>query len=224
MNNTYTKTITKGLIVASIVALPLATFAQSAPTTQVNPTAPSSMHGKGEMKKGGMKGFHAINGTVTTIVGSTITLTTKAGIVYTVDATNAKYPTKPVAETLANIQTGDMLNVRGTVTTTNVAAKMITDKSYFDRTVFAGHVTAISGNTITITDMKNATYTVDATAAQIVKGNHAQTAETIADVKIGDRIVAIGTINGTTITATKIIDSATSKLGGMVRKMMGKTN
>jgi hypothetical protein len=47
------------------------------------------------------------------------------------------------------------------------------------------------------------TYTVDASSATIVKGN---VTSSIANVATGDSVVVQGTVNGTSITASSVID------------------
>ncbi len=64
-----------------------------------------------------------------------------------------------------------------------------------------GQVTAIDGNTVTITGPDGTTITVDAAAAtveKVVEGS-------MADIQVGDRIGVHGTRTGTTVTAEKII-------------------
>lgn len=67
-----------------------------------------------------------------------------------------------------------------------------------------GAVSAVNGATLTITDKSNVTYTVDATSATIEK---ADAASTISNVAVGDNVIVQGTVNGTSITATSVIDS-----------------
>lgn len=71
----------------------------------------------------------------------------------------------------------------------------------------AGVVTAVSGNTITVTGDNGTTYTVDASAAKVSKVVDL----TVADIKVGDRIGAQGTLSGTTITAVHIMDGIPAK-------------
>jgi hypothetical protein len=218
MQKKYTQHVAKGIIALSIIALPLATFAENTPNQQTNThTMPSGekMHGR--------KGEKGITGTVTAIAGNVVTITNAAGATYTIDATSAKFPTQPTAQTLATIIVGDKISSVGTLSGTTVVATRITDMSSFERTVFSGRITAISGSMITITDMKKVVKTVDATSATIVKGGRTVTTETISDLKVGNRIMAIGTVSGTAITATKIIDSgAPHMMGGFMKKMMKK--
>ena len=75
-----------------------------------------------------------------------------------------------------------------------------------------GTVTGISGNTITIngavgTSTALSTYTVDATNAKVEKGAASSTvAATVANITVGDTLTVIGTVSGTTVTATRILD------------------
>ncbi len=82
-----------------------------------------------------------------------------------------------------------------------------------------GKITAISGNTITIEDQgfgQNSTattYTVDASAASIVKmtapatqgSAPTETTLSISSLAVGDEIGVQGSVSGTTVTATKIM-------------------
>lgn len=66
----------------------------------------------------------------------------------------------------------------------------------------AGTVTAVSGNTITVTGKNGTTYTVDAGSAAITKNMTV----TAADIKVGDTLMAQGTLTGTSVAATVIHD------------------
>jgi hypothetical protein len=85
-----------------------------------------------------------------------------------------------------------------------------------------GTVTAVSGNTITLTDKKSGTtYTVDATNAAVNKftpgtngAKGTQSTITVAQIAVGDNITVQGTVSGTNITATKIEDGMMMGFGG----------
>ena len=77
-----------------------------------------------------------------------------------------------------------------------------------------GTVTAVSGNTVTIKDFSGTSYTVDASAATVTK----EVTATISDVKVGDTIMAGGTVTGTSVAATMIHDG---KMPPMSPKGMG---
>jgi hypothetical protein len=65
-----------------------------------------------------------------------------------------------------------------------------------------GTVTAINGNTITITKQDGTTETIDASSATVSK----IVTENVSDIQLGDRISASGTTSGTTVTAKHIMD------------------
>ncbi len=187
------------------------------------------MHGRGTMKP-------SVFGTVSAVSGNIITMAGRQGFgansttaTYTVDTTNAKITKNNAAGTIASIVVGDTIAVQGTMTGTNIVATTIrdgvmngasgnmkkpdnTDKPNQDlstivgngQPVIAGSITAINGNTITITNKSNITYAVDVSSAKFVVIG--VTSATISNVKVGDNIVVQGAINGTSVTASSIID------------------
>ncbi|MDR3643346.1 MAG: DUF5666 domain-containing protein [Candidatus Doudnabacteria bacterium] len=89
----------------------------------------------------------------------------------------------------------------------------------------AGSVTAISGNTITVSDKRTGTsFTVDAGGATIQKITPPQngtrpTSEptpetiTVSQIQVGDNVAVEGTVSGTNITATKVLDGVMMGMG-----------
>jgi hypothetical protein len=75
-----------------------------------------------------------------------------------------------------------------------------------------GKVVSISGTTLTVTgrsaDNATTTYTVDASAAKFMKGKQTATSTplTISTVSVGDSVLVIGTVSGTSVTAKVIIN------------------
>jgi hypothetical protein len=70
--------------------------------------------------------------------------------------------------------------------------------------VVGGTVTTSSGSALTVTTAKdNIVYTIDASNATIVKGG---ATSTIANIAIGDNVLVQGSISGTSVTATSILD------------------
>ncbi len=65
-----------------------------------------------------------------------------------------------------------------------------------------GTVSAISGNTITVTHADGTTYTIDASKAKVTK----MVELSVSDIKIGDTIGAEGAVSGTIVTANHIMD------------------
>lgn len=182
-----------------------------------------------------------VTGTVTAVSGNTITLSGNAGMMssstpkttFTIDATNAKVLKAGKEIKVATIVTGDTLAVSGTLTGTNVVATIIHDGIMMGgrggdmknnaikndaqamqqlqgngQPVVAGNVTAINGSTITVTNKSNVTYTADTSAAKVLVSG---VTSTLASVKVGDSVVVQGTVNGTAITASTVIDNGTPR-------------
>ena len=169
-------------------------------------------------------GQTGVSGTVASVSGNTLTVTSKMGpggstsTTYTVDATNATVTKAGVSSSVSNITVGDTVMAQGTVSGTNVTATSIRDgmpqgqKTHINVTpvikgngqpIIGGNVTAINGSMLTVTNKSNVTYTVDATNATVEKGNIASSTSAIA---VGDNVVVQGTVSGNSITATSVID------------------
>jgi hypothetical protein len=158
--------------------------------------------------------------------------------VYTIDATNAKIIKDGATSTIASVSVNDVIMAQGTVTGTNVVATVIRDGMGGSmngegggrgegtstrpmppttpiqgngQPVVAGTITVISGNTITVTNASNVTYTIDATSAKIVKNG---TTTVISGLATGDSLVIQGTVNGNSVTASSIIDQGVHVQGG----------
>jgi len=164
-----------------------------------------------------------------------------ASVTYTVDATNATVTKNNAASSVASIAVGDTVMVQGTVSGTNVTATTIRDGVMMrggmkpgtgkgappqmqpgitgnGEPVVGGNITAINDSTLTITNKSNVTYTVDATSATIMKDN---ATSTLSSVAVGDNVVVQGTVNGSSVTASTVIDQGapqtSSALGGAVK-------
>jgi len=141
---------------------------------------------------------------------------------YTVDATNATVTKNGVTSTVSAIAVGDMVTVQGTVSGTTVTATSIRDgmgvrggmKPGTEKPsasiitgngepVVGGSVTAINGSSLTITNKSNVTYTIDASSATITKDN---ATSTLSSVVVGDNVIVQGTVTGTSVTASSVID------------------
>lgn len=168
-----------------------------------------------------------VAGTVVSVSGNTITLTGKDGKTYTIDATKSTID-KISTITVGNIAAGDTLMVGGTVSGTSVTATHITDGQMptsqgggfgGPRGAGQGHsgvtgtVSAISGNTLTVANKAGTSYSVNASGATILKAvSGAKPAtSTLASVAIGDTVRIQGTISGTSVTATRIVDGVLSQ-------------
>ena len=161
-----------------------------------------------------------------TAQASPTTQPTPTTITYTVDATNATVKKNAATSAVSSIAVGDMVMVQGTVSGTSVTATSIIDgmgrgmgngtesdggganianlPAGNGQPIIGGAVTAVSGNTITITNTARVTYTIDATSAKLSKAG--ATTATISDIVVGDNVIAQGTVNGTTVTAANVID------------------
>ncbi len=215
-----------GIIASSVAVMALA-FVVATPTFAATNTqlATGNGWGKGDMMRGGMNGMKpAVVGQVTAITGNNITIAsrgfgkTTATTTYTVDATNAIVMKNNATSMVFAIAVGDRLFVQGTVTGTHVTATMIRDGMGMMKPranpaanfqgngepVVAGSVASVSGSTLTVTNSGNLTYTVDATNAKITRVG--TTNATISNVAVGDQVIVQGTVNGTSVVATSVID------------------
>ena len=206
------------LIVGAGVGLVGVASAQSVPTTTVATTTQSPTSGtKNHIGQG-------VRGTVASINGTTITVTGKNGTSYTADVSGATFlksttsGTKPTTVTISGIAVGDTVAVRGTVTGDSVVATQVTD-GVMNHAGFNGQggkgrspgvmgtVTAVSGNTVTITNSNGTTYTINAgnsTVSEVVS-------LPISSIKVGDTLGVQGTVSGTSVTATHIMDGVQFK-------------
>jgi hypothetical protein len=73
-------------------------------------------------------GEPVVGGNVTAISGSTLTVTNKSNVTYTIDATNAIVMKGNATSTLSNVATGDNVVVQGTVTGSSVTASTVIDQ------------------------------------------------------------------------------------------------
>ena len=162
--------------------------------------------------------------------------TTTTTTTYTVNAANATVTKGNASSSVASIAVGDTVAVQGTVSGTSVTATTIRDlpagqaggvgmmgrgqgmKNGGDASstpsiiqgngqpVIGGNVTAVSGNTLTVTTAKGGViYTVNAAGATIEKGG---IASSIANIAVGDNVIVQGAVSGTSVTASSIVDSA----------------
>ena len=183
-----------------------------------------------DMKLGVFGTVKSVSGNIITVTktnrmmpNNTGTSTTPTTTTYTVDATNAKITKNNVAGTISSIVVGDTIMAQGTLTGTNLVATTIRDGLMIKKTpgtgtgdqnqtspitgngqpIIAGTVSTISGSTLTITNKSNVVYTVDATNAKIAQGENTIA---IGGVTVGDMVVVQGTINGTSVVASSVID------------------
>lgn len=182
----------------------------------------------------------AVVGSVTSVSGTTLTVTDKSGTVFTIDGASAKitkgFDASSITLGIANVKVGDNVAVLGTISGNAVAATAIMDGAnpmHGERPALLGAITSVNGNVVTITDKSGVVFTVDATNAKISKGfGEFGTTIALADLKVGDEVGVLGTKSGQAVTATAIMDGmgphggrtgtfAQMGIGGTVAKVNG---
>ena len=214
-SNSMQKKITLSLLTTVVTAASLFAGTASAAT---NP-------GMGQW----VRGAHlwqkpAVMGTVASVSGSSLTVTDKGGITFTVDASAAKvtkgFGKNATTLTVADIKTGDTVRVMGTVSGTAVTATSISDGigrmgqgKRGDKTRMPGAfgtVGTVNGTSFTITSPQSPKSSTTRTFTVNTDGNTVFTKDgqpaTLADVTAGQKVMAVGTVDTTalTVTATKV--------------------
>lgn len=174
----------------------------------------------------------AISGTTLTVTQMQRPNATTSAAVYSVDASNATVYKNNATSSVSSIATGDSVFVAGTVNGTNVTATVIRDGKFAGRggangapgmmggkggskgpqltfqgngqPVVAGSVTAVSGNTVSITNKSNVSYTIDTSSANIQKQGTGTT--TVSNIAVGDTVLVQGTVNDNAVVASSLID------------------
>lgn len=216
------KSISVSLASSAVLASLLIGSVAFADTATPQGGQPGGWGGRGHMMGRGPGVF----GTVASISGTSITVTSKGfgqsatETTYTVDASNATVTKDGAASSVSAIAVGDTVGIQGTVSGTSVTATAIHDgvppkgARPGDREELAvpgngqpivgGSVTGVSGNTLTVkTAQGDVTYTVDASGATVRKDNATSSVSAIVS---GDRVIVQGTVNGTSVTASSVID------------------
>ena len=220
---------------AALLATSLSPLAVSAQVVGQTTTGSINTHFSAGVHAHGPRGpqhgpKNMVFGKVSAINGNTLTVTGQNQTSYTIDVTSAKlskgFMKNAATITLADIKVGDMVSATGTITSTSVVATSLNDMGTppvgghrptgmgtTKRThapMVMGTISAVSGNTLTLAARNNTTYDVDATNAKITKGfGKNATTEPVAALTTGDHIAATGSLNGTTVTATSIMDLGT---------------
>ncbi len=197
------------------------------------------MHGQFQGNAGNRMGMKpAVVGEVASINGTTLTVTSESfgrngtttpATTYTVDASNATVMKSNATSSVSAIAVGDTVMIQGTVSGANVTATKIFDGKFGmgmrpggnmqhasstlqivgnGEPVVAGKITAISGTTLTITNSGNVTYTIDASSAKVTKPG--VTGASVSSIAIGDQVIVQGNVNGTSVTASSVIDQTNS--------------
>lgn len=190
----YMAALLTGAALTATIGAGALTFAATTPTSGAAASQERSQPGVG--------------GTVTAVSGNTITLTGMDGKTYTIEAGSAAI-TKDMTVSVSDIKVGDTVMAQGTVNGTSVSATSIHAGKLPMGGFGKGHgpmgmgvhgkVTAVSGSTLTIEDTNprdntTKTFTVDASKADITS------------IAVGDEVMVMGTVSGTTVTATKVVE------------------
>ena len=219
----------KGLLSAGVAGIAFSLLATGVAFAQTTGTQPSTS--QGWAGRGGMhRRMPGVFGTVSAISGTSITVSSKgwgqtaAPTTYTVDASGATVRKNGASSNVGDIAVGDTIMVQGTVSGTSVSATAIRDGvqhgphgmwgkggansalSQIQGTgqpVVGGNVSMISGSSLTVLTKAGPSYTVDASGARVVKGG---ATSTLADVSLGDNVIVQGTVSGTSVAATSVID------------------
>lgn len=182
----------------------------------------------------GGSGNHPIVGTVSTVTMNGEMLTVASIIphnssvptstIYTVNATNAVVIKDGKHSTFSAISVGDRVIVRGTVSGSIITATVVRDGPHHKligwkkllrnfhgngEPVVGGNVMAINGTMLTITNSK-ITYTVNAAFSIIEKIGG--TKIPLSSVGIGDRVIVQGVTNGTSVTASSLLDKGVTPI------------
>lgn len=189
----------------------------------------------------------AINGNIISVSGKLLksgtstSNSTSTNVIYAVDATNAKIIKNNATSSISSVLVNDTVRVQGTVSGTNVSATIIHDGAIMNgrmgdvgrknngvdaivgdgNPIVGGKVTALSGNSITIKNASNVTYTVDATNAKIVKQG---ATSTISSILVGDNLMVQGPVSGSSITATFVRDQGVDQNNNLTENKDGKEN
>lgn len=184
------------------------------------------------MMKSGIFGVvSSVNGNTVVVDGKTGLGSKSATTTYSVDLSKAKIYKNNATTTVSSILVGDKVTVQGTVTGNSVVATVFLDGvrgrgmgnmkmndskmpmfAGNGEPVVAGTVSAVNGNSLSITNKSNVNYTVDVTSAKITQGSNTIT---VANVVVGDSVFVQGTVNGNAVVATSVIDSAKGGMGMM---------
>jgi hypothetical protein len=158
-----------------------------------------------------------IMGTVTAVSGSTLSVRAVNGTTYSVETANAKFQKeKNTAITISNIAVGDSVIIQGTVNGTTVTATNVFDvEAYVQKAEdrfkpdVSGVVTAVNGSTITVRTENGTVYTVDGAHAKLrtTRDESVSSKYTWSNIQVGHTVWIKGTVNGTTVTATSVVDT-----------------
>jgi hypothetical protein len=212
--NVYTIYMTKKSTVIALAAVILSAsaFGFNGIALAENQASSSWKSSQGHIKNY-LQHAPGVIGTISSINGNIIAMTGKNNTTYTIDASTAKiFKNRNTVITAADMKVGDVIMAQGTVSGTSVAATTIFDgkpivgkKNQGNFPGVMGVVSSMNGTTFMVTAKDGVVYTIDAANAKIHKGSPA-IAATLSDILNGDTIMVRGSVSGTTVTASTILD------------------
>ncbi|MDA8365815.1 MAG: DUF5666 domain-containing protein [Actinomycetota bacterium] len=148
----------------------------------------------------------SIDGTVHSISGSTMVIVDQQGFWRTVDVSAGATVTRGgQASTLSAVKVGDHVRATGTIAADNTTLDATTIRVELPRV--GGKVTSVSGSTITVSGPGSTTWTIDTSASTTfvtANGPGSTASSSLSAVTTGSFVDAVGTLQGTTLTATTV--------------------
>lgn len=198
------------------------------PTTTQKNTKSRTQKLKPIMQKATKPQTRTFTGTVTSVSGNSVMFNAKNGASYTADATNAKLLKRfGGAMQLADIQTNDMIQVRGLLADTNIQANLIRDVSLQTRNgTFIGTILSVSTDSFALKSKARGSQTINTTSSTVFKKNR-QPAQ-FSDLAQGQNVRVSGTwdrtnSNVTAKTVTIIIVTRAINLKAALSSVSGNT-
>jgi hypothetical protein len=174
----------------------------------------ADIHGSMQGMMGGFATPH-VDGTITAIDGSTITITADqnhGGGTFKIDTSNATFTKDGASSSIGDYKVVDRVWAGGSINGTDVSATAINNSRGGKGMMghggmgkghgVVGTVESISGSTVTVKGIDSTTYTVETKDASVER----KVVGSLSDVKVGDQIGVHGTLSGTNVTATHIMD------------------
>ena len=205
--------IAVGILAAATSASPNGTLAAAGTTGNGSTTAALAGHGPGDMGGlGGMRGFGEV--TISAISGSSISLKTDDGWTRTITLdSSTTYQKDGATSSLSALKVGDEIRFHETHETNGT---WTIDSITVIPPHTSGPVSAVSGNTITVTqpDGSSAKINVGSSTTYDVAGN---ASAKLSDIKTGMVVMASGTHNADgslTATSVRAFDPASTPAHG----------
>ncbi|MGB8647173.1 MAG: DUF5666 domain-containing protein [Anaerolineae bacterium] len=187
------------LLLAGGLALGVAPTLAQGPTK--TPTTAAGTTTQGQLKGALLQALnkHAARGKITAINGATITVETARGNATVNTDAQTRFRRNGQVISLADLKVGDDIAIVGKNSNGTITARMITVILPHE----GGVVTAVNGSQISIQrNYLNGSILTNASTV-FARGKDTMT---LADIKVGDHILATGTANGdATFTATRVV-------------------